>query len=193
MSKLPDNIFVTVGTTRFDDLAQSLLASPDSLSSPPVIALLAKRGVKAIRFQYGNSTLPHLSSLNRAQRGSKDDSMTVSGLISGILFEAYQFKPTTQEDVNWAGMIISHAGSGSMLDALQNAKPLVVVVNNTLADNHQRELALAVAKEGQCIATEPSRLLDTLSTFDPTSLEPFGASSPSIFASIVDDLMGYDD
>ncbi|KAM7198647.1 Glycosyltransferase family 28 C-terminal domain containing protein [Rhypophila sp. PSN 637] len=39
------------------------------------------------------------------------------------------------------GCIVSHAGSGTILEALRYQAPLVVVPNPTLMDNHQAELA----------------------------------------------------
>jgi beta-1,4-N-acetylglucosaminyltransferase len=40
-----------------------------------------------------------------------------------------------------AYMIISHAGSGSILEALSLDKKLLIVINSSLMDNHQSELA----------------------------------------------------
>ena len=42
-------------------------------------------------------------------------------------------------------------GSGSVLDALRLAVPLVVVPNPSLLDNHQEELAEEMARQGYAI------------------------------------------
>ena len=44
------------------------------------------------------------------------------------------------------GVVISHAGSGTILDALRVGIPLIVVPNESLLDNHQVELAEALAE-----------------------------------------------
>jgi hypothetical protein len=46
------------------------------------------------------------------------------------------------------GLVISHAGSGSILEALRYQVPLIVVPNTTLLDNHQEELAVAMERSG---------------------------------------------
>ncbi|KAL4920003.1 glycosyltransferase family 28 C-terminal domain-containing protein [Aspergillus aurantiobrunneus] len=50
-----------------------------------------------------------------------------------------------------SGLVISHAGSGSILSALRFGIPLVVVPNPTLQDNHQEELAEVLQDEGYAV------------------------------------------
>ncbi|KAF1986237.1 glycosyltransferase family 1 protein [Aulographum hederae CBS 113979] len=45
------------------------------------------------------------------------------------------------------GIVISHAGSGSVLDALRVGVPVIVVPNPELLDDHQTQLAEALAKQ----------------------------------------------
>lgn len=43
--------------------------------------------------------------------------------------------------IDRADLVISHAGTGSIVDSLALYKPLIVVVNDNLMDNHQQEIA----------------------------------------------------
>ncbi|EFW99227.1 glycosyltransferase family [Grosmannia clavigera kw1407] len=60
------------------------------------------------------------------------------------------------------GVVISHAGSGSILDTVRMDIPLVVVANGALLGNHQEELAEAVQTAGWAIKGELGRLQDAV-------------------------------
>ena len=60
---------------------------------------------------------------------------------AGFAVSSYRFKAGLEEDMRAARLVISHAGSGSIFEALALCKPLIVVVNEALMDNHQAELA----------------------------------------------------
>ncbi|KAL5606105.1 hypothetical protein BROUX41_006126 [Berkeleyomyces rouxiae] len=57
------------------------------------------------------------------------------------------------------GVVISHAGTGSVLDALAANVPLVVVPNTELLDNHQAELAQMVEAQEYGVAGTLTTLL----------------------------------
>lgn len=54
------------------------------------------------------------------------------------------------------GLVISHAGTGTILDAWKVGLPVIVVPNEGLLDNHQAEMAKHLAKEGYAITSTPS-------------------------------------
>ena len=58
---------------------------------------------------------------------------------------------SVHQDISDADLVISHAGAGTCIEVLQTGKTLAVIVNDTLMDNHQVELAekLAEVKKNQ--------------------------------------------
>ncbi|KAF4591812.1 UDP-N-acetylglucosamine transferase subunit ALG13 [Ophiocordyceps camponoti-floridani] len=53
------------------------------------------------------------------------------------------------------GLVISHAGTGTILDAWRVSAPLIVVPNPELLDDHQTELARHLAEEGYATMAQP--------------------------------------
>lgn len=70
-------------------------------------------------------------------------------------------------------------------------KNLVVVVNGALMDNHQEELAEALAQRNYLRATSPEGLADTLIGLDesPSAWTPYPRAKPEAFAAVVDEEM----
>ena len=87
-------------------------------------------------------------------------------------------------------------GSGSILDALRVAVPLVVVPNETLLDNHQVELAEALAEQEYVVHGRLSQLSQALA--DAEKLRQRAMQWPPVnsgpergLKGIMDDEMGY--
>lgn len=70
-------------------------------------------------------------------------------------------------------------------------KLLVVVVNDALMENHQRELADAMAKRMFLLATTPSDLATALNHLDSfvERRQEYSAPRPEAFAALVDEEM----
>ncbi|KAL1742250.1 glycosyltransferase family 1 protein [Schizophyllum fasciatum] len=170
--------FVTVGSTRFDALVQA--ACTDA-----VLDALAAKGYRHLVVQAGNSDFEHGARLH----GSGTSARTRS---HGIEQEYYRFKPSLREDYERADLVISHAGSGTILDVLRIPKPLIIVPNPTLLDNHQQELADVLEQQGHLVASTPGTLAHDIASFDATSLTPFPPFDGSRFARILDEEMGFE-
>lgn len=62
--------------------------------------------------------------------------------------ECYTYKPSLAADMGGAALVITHAGSGSVLEALRLRRRTCVVANTALMDNHQTELAQELHRRG---------------------------------------------
>uniref|UniRef100_A0A2K6KTI2 UDP-N-acetylglucosamine transferase subunit ALG13 n=1 Tax=Rhinopithecus bieti TaxID=61621 RepID=A0A2K6KTI2_RHIBE len=116
-------VFVTVGTTSFDDLI-ACVSAPDSLQK------IESLGYNRLILQIGRGTV--------VPEPFSTESFTL---------DVYRYKDSLKEDIGKADLVISHAGAGSCLEALEKGKPLVVVINEKLMNNHQLELAKQLHKE----------------------------------------------
>jgi beta-1,4-N-acetylglucosaminyltransferase len=81
---------------------------------------------------------------------------------NNIEFVYYKFKPTLHEDMHSADLIISHCGAGSILEALDMKKYLIVVINDSLQGNHQSELSDALTEKNYLYSTIPNELISLL-------------------------------
>ncbi|XP_048652885.1 putative bifunctional UDP-N-acetylglucosamine transferase and deubiquitinase ALG13 isoform X10 [Marmota monax] len=117
-------LFVTVGTTSFDDLI-ACVSAHDSLQ------IIKSLGYNRLILQIGRGTV--------VPEPFSTESFTL---------DVYRYKESLKEDLQKADLVISHAGAGSCLETLEKGKPLVVVINEKLMNNHQLELARKLHKEG---------------------------------------------
>ncbi|DAZ96347.1 TPA: hypothetical protein N0F65_007997 [Lagenidium giganteum] len=159
--------FVTVGTTKFDALIQAL-------DSDACLKALRKRGFTRVLMQIGHGT--------HVPRAKID-------AIPDMRIEHYRHNPQYKKDVEAADLIISHAGAGSIMDALSARKKLLVVVNTLLMDNHQTEVADAMAENQYCVATSCEKLLLALEEANFDALHEYPQPDEAAFPALVDELM----
>ncbi|XP_027691236.1 UDP-N-acetylglucosamine transferase subunit ALG13 homolog isoform X2 [Vombatus ursinus] len=160
------SVFVTVGTTSFDELITCV-------SSRATLQILKRLGYRKLVLQIG--------------RGRVVPDSFASTSFSLIV---YRYKNSLKEDIKRSDLIISHAGAGSCLEALEEGKPLVVVVNEKLMDNHQLELARQLHREGYLFYCTCSTLLELLKSKDLSSLKRFPPGKPEIFSEFLDQVVG---
>lgn len=161
-------VFVTVGTTQFDSLIETVTQNK-------IIKILKQLGYTKLLLQIGRCEFePEI----------KTD-------VKGFIIEYYKYKPTLEEDIEEASLVISHAGAGTCLEVLGAEKPLLVVINDELMGNHQIELAQQLKTDGHIEYCTCSTLEDTLKTCDLSKLKRFPPGQPEKFASFLDKVMGY--
>lgn len=134
-------IFVTTGATvTFKELIQLVLEEE-------FIEAIVKQGYEKLIVQYGSQSSGASLFLNSLERlrckiisSSATGVLAETSLPAGVRIEGFPFTNDIKEVMSKADLIISHAGTGSILDSLRLQKPLIVVVNSTLMNNHQTEI-----------------------------------------------------
>ncbi|XP_025082052.1 LOW QUALITY PROTEIN: UDP-N-acetylglucosamine transferase subunit ALG13 homolog [Pomacea canaliculata] len=162
------NVFVTVGTTEFVELIKTA-------TSDDILKVLRNLGFTKVLLQIG--------------RGSFEPESLCESQNPAV--EYYRYKEEISDDIHSADLVISHAGAGSVLDALGAGKPLLVVVNDQLMSNHQVELAQRLYQDGYLHYCTCSTLKKTLETVDFSTLLPFPSGEPTKFAQHLDNIMGF--
>ena len=158
---MPRRVFVTVGTTSFDALI-------GACTTPEFHKKLKTLGFDELRLQVGRGAAP-------------TDTDRVSW---------FRFAPTITEEMRAADVVISHAGAGSILEALELGKRLVVCVNDALMDNHQAELAAALEARGHVVvARGVDDVADALQRVVATRPAPYERGDAAPFRALVEDEM----
>ncbi|KAL8720518.1 MAG: hypothetical protein Q9225_002640 [Loekoesia sp. 1 TL-2023] len=136
--------FVTIGATAaFDQLLKAVLASG-------FLQALQALGYTSLRLQYGKNGQKILNELNPQDNADCHD-IEINGFdfnTNGLGQEMWCTKAAKDRA---EGVVISHAGSGTILDALRIRVPLIVVPNTSLLHNHQVELAEELSKQGYLV------------------------------------------
>lgn len=157
-SSLPRKVcFVTIGATAsFGSLVRAVLSNA-------FVTALTQDNYTDLVVQYGADGGPLYKSLLQ-ELGNTGVEVSGFGLDQQGL-APYMRKAKTGGDNGVEGVVVSHAGmhetrvhtsetladdgvgSGTILDALRISVPLIVVPNAELLDNHQVELAEALAEQ----------------------------------------------
>ena len=78
-----------------------------------------------------------------------------------------------------------------MFESLRAGKPLIVVVNEALMDNHQAELASELAAQGHLVCASPESLVDAIINWEGGRLRPYPAQEGTRIARQIDEFMGF--
>ena len=72
-------------------------------------------------------------------------------------------------------------------------KPLLVIVNEALMDNHQVELAEELAAQKYLYYASPKTLVETINNMNLDTLIPYQASNPSAVVKSLYSFLGFHD
>ncbi|XP_018328393.1 UDP-N-acetylglucosamine transferase subunit ALG13 homolog [Agrilus planipennis] len=157
-------VLVTVGTTRFDKLIQ-VVTQKETLNK------LHNLGYSVVHLQTGLGTYSKVSH-------------------NFVNINYYTYIDDFISKIRDVDLVISHAGAGTCLEVLKEGKPLIVVVNEDLMDNHQIELAEELQKGTYVYFCTCNNLLVTLSK-DIGQLKKYPKSNPQVFSSYLNKCMGF--
>ncbi|KAK4504159.1 hypothetical protein PRZ48_005075 [Zasmidium cellare] len=134
--------FVTIGATAsFSGLVKAVL-------SAEFFQALESQGYTELLVQYGQDGEELFNTcVTEAKNTESGSVLKVHGFpLDKAGLTRYMTQARGGKD-GQEGVVISHAGSGTILDALRLSVPLIVVPNSELLDNHQVELAEALAEQ----------------------------------------------
>lgn len=160
-------VFVTVGTTEFDELVRTVTSSD-------VLQTLSSRGYQEMVLQIGTGV-------------TEPD----EGWSDGVNVQCFRSKPSIANDIKAADLVIGHAGAGTCLETLRANKPLVVVTNLDLMDNHQAELAERLASDHHLLQCTCQTLRDTLKCMDLRQLRPLPAGDARPLSDYLERQLGF--
>lgn len=101
----------------------------------------------------------------------------------------FGYRDSIEENIDQADLVISHAGAGTTLQVLRKKKPLIVVVNDKLMNNHQQELADELADNDYVIASCPAKLCQDLTKLADKQFQPFPDRKPQLFGKFLQTLL----
>lgn len=104
----------------------------------------------------------------------------------GIDVAIYAYKDAIGADMAAADLVIGHAGAGTALEVLRLHKPLLMVINEQLMDNHQLELAESLRELRHVSHCTPLQLADHLIEIESMNFERFPEHQPARFSSFLD-------
>jgi len=194
--------FVTIGATaRFDDLIKEVIQEQF------LRALIAARYTH-LTIQYGHSDdiIDKEHQIRKIQdRLPEAREITIESFsfeedpeFGNVMCRAKGGFVDEDDEDGEDGMIITHAGAGSVMDATRIGLPVVAVPNNTLLENHQEELAKTFSNMGYLVYGKLGKLHESIleaEVWRMRSKFPINTGRPPErhrnIAGIMDDEMGF--
>uniref|UniRef100_H2ZV02 UDP-N-acetylglucosamine transferase subunit ALG13 n=1 Tax=Latimeria chalumnae TaxID=7897 RepID=H2ZV02_LATCH len=160
-------VFVTVGTTSFDELISAV-------SAEETIQLFQKLGYRKLVLQIGRGTVepkPYTT--------------------AGFALQVFRYKDSIAEDIRNAALVISHAGEWPAFDSVENSLRSVHLVQSDYSKLTEFHLmCVFVFTKLHSIFFFLSTLAETLERMDPAALKPFPPGQPENFAAFLNKALG---
>lgn len=162
-------LFTTGATVTFEPLVEHVI-------SVPFLQSLLQLGFHHVAIQYGNQIENGknvskqffsevldknqvVESLGLDLTNETNDKSVTTFSNSSLSIQAFAFSADISTFISNADIVVSHAGTGSIMDSLRLDKPLLVVTNQRLMDDHQEEVAAQFENEGFLYKISTAELL----------------------------------
>ncbi|XP_056633507.1 UDP-N-acetylglucosamine transferase subunit ALG13 homolog [Diorhabda sublineata] len=174
------NIFVTVGTTKFPKLLDTIIKNE-------LLRTFIKLGYDFIQIQTGKDIYKPPDAISR-EITKVGDSMVLK--LDKITIKYDSYIENFEEEILKSDFVISHAGAGTCLEVLKAKKPLLVVINEDLMNNHQIELAEELQNNGYLYYSTCDSLINVLEK-DFSALTVYPNPDTLAFSEYLNKSMGY--
>ncbi|CAL5035979.1 unnamed protein product [Urochloa decumbens] len=183
-------VFVTVGTTCFDALVKAV-------DSEEVKEALLHKGYTELLVQMGRGTYIPSKVSSPAIR----DKVGVAPIEEKLVQHRLRWFGHVQRRPPGAPVrsgVLKRAdnvkrGSGSIFETLRLGKPLIVVMNEDLMDNHQSELAEELADRKHLLCARPQTLQETVKAMDLNNLLPYMPGDAKQVVTRINKFLGFPD
>ncbi|KAH8583396.1 glycosyl transferase [Cryptosporidium sp. chipmunk genotype I] len=135
------SVLVTVGTTKFDLLIKHV-------DKVEFLDQLLECGYNNLFIQYGSGE--YVPNPRKVKHSKICDNSIDNDQFLEIKAIPY-LKEILYSDFD---LVIGHAGAGTILNSLRNNRKMIVVINKSLMDNHQAELATQLNYDKYLIAID---------------------------------------
>lgn len=188
-------LFVTVGTTKFKKLIAQI-------SKKTFVDAIYDMGFRELRVQYGPrgdppdfDTLVSKGDITK-RRGISNSTLRWTCLKEtcevkrAIDVQWFPIKDSISQDLRDADLVVGHAGAGTILETLRSGTKLLVVSNEELMDNHQFELAGAMAERGFLAKSSLKNLISDIRRASEKTFRPYPAPKQGVFSAFLERQLG---
>ncbi|QDZ23959.1 glycosyltransferase [Chloropicon primus] len=165
--------FVTVGTTKFEDLIRSV-------DSEEVRDALVRAGYTNLTLQIGRGEYEPTRVLEPGARGP-----------SALRVLYFDLCPSLGAYMDESDLVISHAGAGSLFEALNAGRRVIAVPNPALMVNHQEELADHLAGKNLLLhaKVEPAAIAEAIARMEDSDFDKYEPQDARTIVSKIDSLV----
>ncbi|ODV88722.1 glycosyltransferase family 1 protein [Tortispora caseinolytica NRRL Y-17796] len=147
-------LLVLSGATAPFELLIELILSEEVLQS------VYDAGVTELRVQYGMAEAMYEKCRQRLRQRLDDQLDKDAPEWAAVDISGFGLTSKIADEIQAADLVVSHAGTGSILDSLRAGKRLLTVVNPDLMDNHQRQIADRLAAYQYLVSFVPLKRED---------------------------------